>query len=344
MSSTITSTAFPGCKSPRFGSTPIVLHVPATILFLASNLGQRRYINVFNSYESIQLPTAANADEDEAEDLHPRVLLAKKARVMLTTNVATHHGLANGTLRVPLFYQFTIFVMQTSTISPRAHLETPTIFSGGPKAKIRTFLDTLAHLHARSTCPPISPACRPPPSCASSRAPNSPTPPGTPTSSPAAPSWPFGMIPRQRHADGALARRLPDLLFRLASRCRSSQGFASVRIVCPKCTPVPRRTRSMPVVRNGNEPWFPPIQLAFAITVHKSQSLTLDKAILDLSEKDFVVGLSYVGVTKMKKIDGTMFTTDFGMSRWQGRSSAIRRMRNLDRERRALQVVTGDGD
>ena len=40
-----------------------------------------------------------------------------------------------------------------------------------------------------------------------------------------------------------------------------------------------------------------------------------------------MVGLSYVGVTKIKKIDGTMFTTDFGMSRWQGRPSAIRRRR-----------------
>jgi ATP-dependent DNA helicase PIF1 len=79
-----------------------------------------------------------------------------------------------------------------------------------------------------------------------------------------------------------------------------------------------------------------PIQLAFAITVHKSQSLTLDKAVLDLSEKDFVVGLSCVGVTRIKKLDGTMFTTDFGMSRFQGRPSAIRRMRNLDRERRAF--------
>jgi ATP-dependent exoDNAse (exonuclease V) alpha subunit len=35
-----------------------------------------------------------------------------------------------------------------------------------------------------------------------------------------------------------------------------------------------------------------PIVLAFAITVHKSQGLTLDKAVLDLGEKDFVVGLS----------------------------------------------------
>jgi hypothetical protein len=44
------------------------------------------------------VPAVANADEDEAESLHPQVLLAKKAQVMLTTNVATHHGLVNGTL------------------------------------------------------------------------------------------------------------------------------------------------------------------------------------------------------------------------------------------------------
>jgi ATP-dependent exoDNAse (exonuclease V) alpha subunit len=82
-----------------------------------------------------------------------------------------------------------------------------------------------------------------------------------------------------------------------------------------------------------------PIVLAFAITVHKSQGLTLDKAVLDLSEKDFVAGLSYVGVSRMKTLNGIMFRTDFEMSRFQGQPSATKRMRNLDRERRALQAV-----
>jgi hypothetical protein len=43
--------------------------------------------------------------------------------------------------------------------------------------------------------------------------------------------------------------------------------------------------------------------------MHKSQGLTLDKVVLDLSEKDFVAGLSYIGVF--------------------GTPSATKRMRNL---------------
>ena len=39
------------------------------------------------------VPAAATADEEEAEGLHPQVLLAP---IMLTSNVATHHGLVNG--------------------------------------------------------------------------------------------------------------------------------------------------------------------------------------------------------------------------------------------------------
>jgi hypothetical protein len=51
-------------------------------------------------------------------------------------------------------------------------------------------------------------------------------------------------------------------------------------------------------------------------------------AVLDLSEKDFVVGLSYVAISRAKTIDGVMFKHDFGKSRFQGRPS-VRRMRNL---------------
>ena len=40
------------------------------------------------------VPAVAKADEEEAEALHPRVLLAKGAPIMLTSNVATHHGLS----------------------------------------------------------------------------------------------------------------------------------------------------------------------------------------------------------------------------------------------------------
>ena len=41
------------------------------------------------------MPAAAKADEEEAEGLHPQVLLAKEAPIMLTSKIATHHGLVN---------------------------------------------------------------------------------------------------------------------------------------------------------------------------------------------------------------------------------------------------------
>ena len=43
-----------------------------------------------------------------------------------------------------------------------------------------------------------------------------------------------------------------------------------------------------------------PIRLAWAITVHKSQGLTLDKAVIDLGEVDFTPGLSFVAMSCVK--------------------------------------------
>ncbi|KAJ6437024.1 hypothetical protein O9K51_10321 [Purpureocillium lavendulum] len=54
-----------------------------------------------------------------------------------------------------------------------------------------------------------------------------------------------------------------------------------------------------------------PLMASYAITVHKSQSITVDKMVTDLSERDFQTGLSYVAVSRVKTLEGLMIDTPF---------------------------------
>lgn len=81
-----------------------------------------------------------------------------------------------------------------------------------------------------------------------------------------------------------------------------------------------------------------PMVLAYAITIHKSQGLTLDRIVMDISERDRVTGAAYVGISRSRKLDGIMFDYAFDISRFQDRSSLVKLQRREDRDRRALQV------
>ncbi|CAG8743912.1 11190_t:CDS:1, partial [Ambispora leptoticha] len=45
-----------------------------------------------------------------------------------------------------------------------------------------------------------------------------------------------------------------------------------------------------------------PLSLAWAITTHKSQGLTLPKAVIDISKKEFAAGLSFVAISCVRSL------------------------------------------
>ncbi|KAJ7933180.1 hypothetical protein B0H13DRAFT_1498629, partial [Mycena leptocephala] len=70
---------------------------------------------------------------------------------------------------------------------------------------------------------------------------------------------------------------------------------------------------------------------AWAITIHKSQGLTLKKAVIDLGDKDFSSGLSFVAISRVKTLDGIAFRTAFPWSRLQ-RPNVTESMRMLEQD------------
>jgi hypothetical protein len=50
-----------------------------------------------------------------------------------------------------------------------------------------------------------------------------------------------------------------------------------------------------------------PLALAWAITIHKSQGLTLTEASIDLSPRDFAAGLAFTAISHIKSLKGLAF-------------------------------------
>jgi ATP-dependent exoDNAse (exonuclease V) alpha subunit len=82
-----------------------------------------------------------------------------------------------------------------------------------------------------------------------------------------------------------------------------------------------------------------PLTVAWAITVHKSQGITVRKAVLNIARRDFVPGLSYVAVSRVKSLSGIMFEEPFDYSRFRGTPSVTETMRLADKARRMRQMV-----
>lgn len=73
-----------------------------------------------------------------------------------------------------------------------------------------------------------------------------------------------------------------------------------------------------------------PINLAYAMTIHKSQGLTLENAVVEIGPKEIASGLSYVALSRVKRLSSLCLESGFDFSRLQ----AIGRMKaTIDREK-----------
>ena len=60
-----------------------------------------------------------------------------------------------------------------------------------------------------------------------------------------------------------------------------------------------------------------PLVLGWAITIHKSQALTLDRAIVDIGDSERQTGLTYVACSRMRSAFGLAFAKSFPFERLQ---------------------------
>jgi ATP-dependent DNA helicase PIF1 len=82
-----------------------------------------------------------------------------------------------------------------------------------------------------------------------------------------------------------------------------------------------------------------PLCLSYAITVHKSQGLTLKQAVLDLTEAEFASGQTYVAVSRVKGLGGLLFEAPFDFERFAPKASPLKAMRAADMSRRQGQLL-----
>ncbi|OXV07313.1 hypothetical protein Egran_04923 [Elaphomyces granulatus] len=77
-----------------------------------------------------------------------------------------------------------------------------------------------------------------------------------------------------------------------------------------------------------------PVTIAYAITVHKAQGITVEQAVLNITDRDFAPGLTYVATSRVKSLYGLLFEESFDFERFRPTESATSRMRKEDIARR----------
>ena len=84
--------------------------------------------------------------------------------------------------------------------------------------------------------------------------------------------------------------------------------------------------------------------LAAAVTIHKSQGMTLDKVLLDLAGRDFSAGLSYVALSRVRRITDLAFEGPLSYDRFPSNPPAAVVARMQDAKERQEQQERQEDD
>jgi hypothetical protein len=70
--------------------------------------------------------------------------------------------------------------------------------------------------------------------------------------------------------------------------------------------------------------------------VYKNQGLTLPKIVLNLNQKEYCLGLSYITISRVKTLDNILFKVPFDFDYFKTTNSIVSRDYKLDYTRRNI--------
>jgi ATP-dependent DNA helicase PIF1 len=77
-----------------------------------------------------------------------------------------------------------------------------------------------------------------------------------------------------------------------------------------------------------------PLKLSWAVTIHKSQGLTLDQVIIDIGNKEFCAGLTFVAISRVRCLSNIILSPPFTFQRLQNISKSRRLNERIMEEQR----------
>ncbi len=83
-----------------------------------------------------------------------------------------------------------------------------------------------------------------------------------------------------------------------------------------------------------------PLKLAWAVTIHKAQGLTLDRVVIDVGKKEFSSGLTFVACSRVRHLSDLLFDPPFPFQRVANLSKSKRLQERLSEDSRLEQLQT----